>query len=81
MRQKPQFENLKMYPIQILNCIDEKILLHKCVASVEIDGKTYNLNRCKKIAKTDARKILALADFLEISERAKDRLNYIINTF
>ena len=70
-----------MKAIQILNCIDEKILLHDSVASIEIDGKNYNVQKVRRVAKTDARKILALADFLEISERAKDRLNYIINTF
>jgi hypothetical protein len=70
-----------MKAIQILNCIDEKILLHDSVASIEIDGKSYNVQKVRRVAKTDARKILALADFLEISERAKDRLNYIINTF
>ena len=70
-----------MKAIQIINCIDEKILLHDSVASIEIDGKSYNVQKVRRVAKTDARKILALADFLEISERAKDRLNYIINTF
>ena len=70
-----------MKAIQILNCIDEKILLHDSVASIEIDGKSYDVQKVRRVAKTDARKILALADFLEISERAKDRLNYIINTF
>ena len=70
-----------MKAIQILNCIDEKILLHESVASIEIDGKSYDVQKVRRVAKTDARKILALADFLEISERAKDRLNYIINTF
>ena len=70
-----------MKAIQILTVIDEKILLHDSVASVEIDGKLYNVPKMRRVAKADARKILGLADFLQLNKETIQKLNYIINTF
>ncbi len=70
-----------MKAIQILTVIDEKILLHDSVASVEIDGKLYNVPKMRRVAKADARKILGLAEYLQLNETVKQKLNYIINTF
>jgi len=70
-----------MKAIQILSVIDKKILLHDSVASVEIDGKLYNVPKMRRVAKADARKILGLADFLQLNKETIQKLNYIINTF
>ena len=70
-----------MKAIQILTVIDEKILLHDSVASVEIDGKLYNVPKMRRVAKADARKILGLAEYLQLNETVREKLNYIINTF
>ncbi len=70
-----------MKAIQILSVIDEKILLHDSVASVEIDEKTYSVPKLRRVAKADARKILGLADFLQLNKETIQKLNYIINTF
>jgi|TARA_Y100000289_G_scaffold39147_1_gene38561 hypothetical protein len=70
-----------MKAIQILSVIDEKILLHESVATVIVDGKSYSVPKMRRVAKADARKILGLADFLQLSETVKEKLNYIINTF
>ena len=70
-----------MKAIQILSVIDKKILLHDSVASVEIDEKTYSVPKLRRVAKADARKILGLADFLQLNKETIQKLNYIINTF